>query len=75
MIFIISIWQRFLSLSSISGSGVEDDGEKPGNSVTTYGEVTIGALKKQLRKAINDLAEELDEETKEVMKYCNWMFF
>jgi len=59
--------KRFLSLSSISGSGVEDDGEKPGNSVTTYGEVTIGALKKQLRKAINDLAEELDEETKEAI--------
>jgi len=57
--------KRFLSLSSISGSGGEVDGEKPGNSVTTYGDVTIGALKKQLRKAINDLAEELDEETKQ----------
>lgn len=55
---------RFLSMSSISGSGAED---KPGNSVTTYGDVTIGSLKKQLRKAINDLADELDVETKEAI--------
>lgn len=58
---------RFLSMSSISGAGGDDDGDKPGNSVTTYGDVTIGSLKKQLRKAINDLAEELDEETKEAI--------
>jgi len=59
--------KRFLSLSSISGLGGDDDTEKPGNSVTTYGDITIGSLKKQLRKAINDLAEELDEETKEAI--------
>jgi len=57
---------RFLSMSSISGSGGEE-GDKPGNSVTTYGDVTIGSLKKQLRKAINDLADELDVETKEAI--------
>jgi len=57
---------RLLTLSSISGSG-GDDIEKPGNSVTTYGDITIGSLKKQLRKAINDLADELDEETKEAI--------
>lgn len=59
--------KRFLSLSSIAGSGGDNDTEKPRNSVTTYGDVTIGSLKKQLRKAINDLAEELDEETKEAI--------
>ena len=53
-------------MSSISGSGGDEDGDKPGNSVTTYGDITIGSLKKQLRKAINDLADELDVETKEV---------
>ena len=53
-----------LTLSSIAGVGGE---ERPGNSVTTYNDdVTIGSLKKQLRKAINDLADELDEEIKEV---------
>lgn len=58
---------RFLSMSSISGSGGDEDGDKPGNSVTTYGDITIGSLKKQLRKAINDLADELDVETKEAI--------
>jgi len=58
--------KRFVSLSSISGSGGDASG-KPGNSVTSYGDVTIGSLKKQLRKAINDLAEELDVETKEAI--------
>jgi len=41
---------------------------KPGNNVTTYSDdVTIGSLKKQLRKAINDLADELDDDTKEAI--------
>ena len=53
-----------LTLSSIAGVGGE---ERPGNSVTTYNDNTsIGSLKKQLRKAINDLADELDEEIKKV---------
>jgi len=56
---------RMLTLSSISGTGGE---EKPGNSVTTYSSsTTIGTLKKQLRKAVNDLADELDAETKEAI--------
>ena len=51
-------------MSSIAGVGGE---ERPGNSVTTYNDNTsIGSLKKQLRKAINDLADELDEEIKKV---------
>merc|ERR1719489_93032 len=56
---------RMLTLSSIAGVGGE---EKPGNSVTSYNDnTTIGSLKKQLRKAINDLADELDEEIKEAI--------
>merc|ERR1719315_194370 len=56
---------RMLTLSSIAGVGGE---ERPGNSVTTYNDnTTIGSLKKQLRKAINDLADELDEEIKEAI--------
>ena len=51
-------------MSSIAGASNRE--EKPGNNVTSYGEVSIGSLKKQLRKAVNDLAEELDEETKQV---------
>merc|ERR1712059_159777 len=35
--------------------------------VTSYGEVTIGSLKKELRKAVNEVAEELDEETREAI--------
>ena len=57
--------QRFLSLSSMAGGG-QDDTERPGNSVTSYGENTISGLKKQLRKAVNDVAEHLDDETKDV---------
>merc|ERR1719422_409851 len=56
---------RMLTLSSISGASNRE--EKPGNNVTSYGEVSIGSLKKQLRKAVNDLAEELDEETKQAI--------
>jgi len=56
---------RMLTLSSIAGVGGE---ERPGNSVTSYNDnITIGSLKKQLRKAINDLADELDEEIKEAI--------
>ena len=51
-------------MSSIAGASNRE--EKTGNNVTSYGEVSIGSLKKQLRKAVNDLAEELDEETKQV---------
>lgn len=57
--------KRFLSLSSIAGSRDEED--RPGYNVTSYGEVTIGSLKKQLKAAMNDLAEELDEETREAI--------
>jgi len=56
---------RFMSMSSIAGASNRE--EKPGNNVTSYGEVSIGSLKKQLRKAVNDLAEELDEETKQAI--------
>jgi len=58
--------KRFLSLSSMAGGG-QDDTERPGNSVTSYGENTISGLKKQLRKAVNDVAEHLDDETKDAI--------
>ena len=58
--------KRMLSLSSIAGSKEEDEGgEKPGYSVTSYGDIPIGSLKRQLKKAMNELAENLDEETRE----------
>jgi len=58
--------KRMLSLSSIAGSKEEDEGgEKPGYSVTSYGDIAIGSLKKQLKRAMNELAENLDEETQE----------
>ena len=60
--------KRMLSLSSIAGLKEDDDGsEKPGYSVTHYGDVPIGSLKRQLKKAMNELAENLDEETREQM--------
>lgn len=59
--------QRFLSLSSIAGFKDDEDEDRPGYSVTNYGDVAIGVLKKNLKKAINDLAEELDEETREAI--------
>merc|ERR1712203_320572 len=57
--------KRMLSLSSIAGSKEEEEGdEKPGYSVT-YGDIPIGSLKRQLKKAMNELAENLDEDTRE----------
>merc|ERR1712203_814954 len=58
--------KRMLSLSSIAGSKEEDEGgEKPGYNVTSYGDIPIGSLKRQLKKAMNELAENLDEDTRE----------
>jgi len=58
---------RFLTLSS--SNETTDSSNLLGNNVTSYGNISIGSLKKQLRKAVNDLAEELDEGTKqEVLK-------
>ena len=52
----ILLQRKYLSLSSASGQGC---------SVTTYG-LSIASLKKTLRQAVNDLADNLDEETREV---------
>ena len=60
--------KRLLSLSSIAGTKEGEEGEgRPGYSVTHYGDATIGQLKRQLRKAMNELAEHLDEETREAI--------
>jgi len=47
---------------AISMSGNRDN--MPGNNVTSYGEYSIGPLKNQLRAAVNDVANQLDEETR-----------
>lgn len=57
--------KRMFSLSSIAG--FKDDEDKPGYAVTDYGDFAIGVLKKNLKKAVNDLAEELDDETREAI--------
>lgn len=37
-----------------------------GNSVTSYEDTSIGSLKKQLKAAINTLADNLDIDTRQV---------
>jgi len=60
--------KRLLSLNPLaSGSKDEEGGARSGLAVTYYGDLAIGTLKKQLKKAINDMAEELDEDTKEAI--------
>ena len=39
-----------------------------GNEVTSFGNLSISALKKQLRSVVNEAAEEFDEETREAVK-------
>jgi len=53
--------KRFMSLSSVDKSSL------PGNNVTSYGELSIGPLKKQLKEAINSLADNLDQETRQAI--------
>jgi len=53
--------KRFMSLSSV------DKRESSGNDVTSYGEISIGSLKKQLKAAINSFAENLDVETRQAV--------
>lgn len=36
-----------------------------GSEVLNFGDVALGTLKKQMRKSVNDVAEELDDDTKE----------
>jgi len=47
----------------ISMSGNSDS--VPGNNVTSYGEFSIGPLKNQLRAAVNEVANQLDEDTRQ----------
>jgi len=54
--------KRFLSLSSPDKQSLE-----AGNSVTSYGETSIGSLKKQLKEAINTLADNLDPDTRQAI--------
>lgn len=53
--------KKFVSLSSV------DKSEVAGNSVTSYGELSIGTLKKELKMAINTLADNLDQETRQAI--------
>jgi len=60
--------KRFLSLSSLTGSKEGDGGgDRPGYNVTNYEDIPIGVLKKNLKTIVNDLAEQLDEETREAI--------
>ena len=43
-----------------------DKSEVGGNNVTEYGELSIGTLKKELKLAVNNLADNLDIETRQV---------
>jgi len=53
--------KRMMSLSSASKSA------EAGSCVTSCGETSIGSMKKQLKTAINGLAENLDEETRQMI--------
>jgi len=53
--------KKFVSLSSV------DKSDLSGNSVTSYGELSIGTLKKDLKAAINSLADNLDQETRQAI--------
>lgn len=57
---------RLISLASLTGQKISED-DVPGNSVTSYGDLSLSSLKKKLKAAINEAAKELDEETKEAI--------
>jgi len=42
-------------------------GADTGNSVTSYGETSIGSMKKQLKTTLNELADSLDEDTRQMI--------
>jgi len=60
---ILQAKRKYLSLSGSQGP----EEAVPGCAVTTYQDQTIGQLKKQLRQAVNDLADNLDDETKQAI--------
>merc|ERR1712025_75049 len=58
---ILQAKRKYLSLNANAGQ------PRSGEAVTTYSQETIAGLKKKLRQAVNDLADNLDEETKEAI--------
>ena len=58
---ILQAKRKYLSLTANTGQ------PSPGEAVTTYSQETIPSLKRKLRQAVNDLADNLDEETKEAI--------
>ena len=56
----------FLQRKYLTLSGNKNDETQPGCAVTSYPNKTIKQLKTQLRQAVNDLADNLDEELKQV---------
>ena len=63
---ILQAKRSYLTLASSPSSGEA----APGCAVTFYQDKTIRELKKQLRQAVNDLADNLDAETKQVYRHC-----
>ena len=55
---ILQAKRKYLSLTGNTGQA------RSGEAVTTYSQETIASLKRKLRQAVNDLADNLDEETK-----------
>jgi len=51
--------------SALPGSKVNS--KDAGNAVTSFGDLSISSLKKQLKSAVNDISEELDSETREAV--------
>merc|ERR1719450_1794952 len=60
---ILQAKRSYLSMANTPSSGEA----APGCAVTFYQEKTIKELKKQLRQAVNDLADNLDAETKQAI--------
>jgi len=58
---ILQAKRKYLSLTANTGQ------PRSGEAVTTYSQETIAGLKRKLRQAVNDLADSLDEETKEAI--------
>lgn len=59
---ILAAKRKYLSLS-----GSKADATQPGCAVTSYQDKTIRQLKNQLRQAVNDLADNLDEELRQAI--------
>jgi len=58
---------RLMTFASLTGQKVSQNDDVPGNMVTSYGDLSLSSLKKQLKAAINEAADEFDEDTRQAI--------